>query len=124
MTDRELLEAAAQAAGYTLEWGDTFMISDCEVDCSDMAYVKSGQSDVDLRHWNPIDDDADALALAVRLHISLEFGPSHVYAAKGSAVAYADEESDGLMANAVRSVIVRVAASLATQPAPAGKEAP
>jgi hypothetical protein len=50
MTDRELLEAAAKAAGITVSFDRT-------------------------RHdwaWNPLDDDGDALRLAVRLCVRVE----------------------------------------------------
>lgn len=43
MTDRELLEFAAKAAGYTL-----------------------GSTTLDDDYWNPIHDDGDALRLAVQ----------------------------------------------------------
>lgn len=55
MTDRELLEAAAKAAGITVEW-----------------YAGLGMctpGDAIPRQWNPLDDDGDALRLAVRLFL-------------------------------------------------------
>jgi hypothetical protein len=53
MTDRELLEAAAKAAGYELqETEDGF-----EIDFDDS------------RIWNPLTDDGDALRLAVKLNL-------------------------------------------------------
>ena len=60
MTDRELLEKAAKAAG--IEWygiaGD---------DTSDCLYFDIGPDDV--VEWNPLTNDGDALRLAVRLEI-------------------------------------------------------
>jgi hypothetical protein len=56
MSDRELLEAAAKAAGLTLgAWSD---------DYGAFMYrgVEPGKS-----WWNPLTDDGDALRLAVRL---------------------------------------------------------
>ena len=41
MTDRELLELAAKAAGYTLKWGEVHIVGDTEVDCTDLSYVVS-----------------------------------------------------------------------------------
>lgn len=52
MTDRELLELAAKAAGIECDWsGD---------------YFGDGNS-----VWNPLTDDGDALRLAVSLYIDL-----------------------------------------------------
>lgn len=56
MTDRELLEAAAMAAGVTggVWWDDT-----CD-----------GWPDPST-HWNPLADDGDALRLAVKLRLDI-----------------------------------------------------
>ena len=51
MTDRELLELAAKAAGY---W-------DAEFNCYKGA-----------ANWNPLDDDGDALRLAVNLRLIVD----------------------------------------------------
>lgn len=67
MNDRELLELAAKAAGYTLKWGEVFIIGGDEVDCTDMSYVLSGQPDEADWHWSPLTDDGDALRLAVKM---------------------------------------------------------
>jgi hypothetical protein len=60
MTDRELIEAAAQAAGLDLgRWDE-----DHEV------WVYPFHSDVtDGHRWNPLTDDGDALRLAVKLNL-------------------------------------------------------
>ena len=52
MTDRELLELAANAAGYKLSNVQDMIWSDAEAD-----YVE----------WNPLNDDGDALRLACDL---------------------------------------------------------
>lgn len=52
MADRELLELAAKAVGY--ERNSAGPIGPCE--------------------WNPLEDDGDALRLAVRLHIKVLIG--------------------------------------------------
>lgn len=58
MTDRELLELAAKAAGYSIwEW-----------DRDGSALI----ADPTIR-WNPLEDDGDALRLAVRLGITVSF---------------------------------------------------
>ena len=58
MTDRKLLELAARAAGYEVEWfqdpyGNCFVIGD--------------------KQWNPLTDDGDALRLAVKLELPIGF---------------------------------------------------
>ncbi|MFN9915624.1 MAG: hypothetical protein ACK53L_23740, partial [Pirellulaceae bacterium] len=72
MTDRELLELAAKAAGLgTLVWGDKYKLGDDEIDCTDMPYVRSGQPDEGDVFWNPLTDDGDALRLAVKLGLDV-----------------------------------------------------
>lgn len=56
MTDRELLELAAKAAGICLEW-------DGPPDIWQPLYYK-GKT---YHYWNPLTDDGDALRLAVKL---------------------------------------------------------
>ena len=55
MTDKELLELAAKAAGYAI----------C-LDGDRQPYIKGV-------YWNPLTDDGDALRLAVKLNIDLLF---------------------------------------------------
>jgi len=59
VSDRELLELAAKAAGidaHVTEWSST---------------VEDDEGDY-LKPWNPLTDDGDALRLAVKLHINIE----------------------------------------------------
>lgn len=58
MTDRELLELAAKAAG--LEWYGFY--GDDEAECK---YLDIGPNDVEP--WNPLTNDGDALRLAIKL---------------------------------------------------------
>jgi hypothetical protein len=61
MTDRELLELAARAAGIKLEQGYGQPPEKC------LFYL-----DEDGCHdWNPLDDDGDALRLSVKLEIAV-----------------------------------------------------
>jgi hypothetical protein len=64
MTDRELLELAAKAAGISVWWnGRTcFLLED----------------GVAKYEWNPLYDDGDALRLAVTLKISIHLRPKRV----------------------------------------------
>lgn len=55
MSDRELLELAAKAAGY------------------DVMRTVSGHLVVDFKIWNPLEDDGDALRLLFALQLNLEF---------------------------------------------------
>lgn len=57
VTDRELLELAARAAGYDLEY-----------DVTGLPFRK------DAGAWNPLTDDGDALRLAVKLNLSIITG--------------------------------------------------
>ena len=63
MTDRELLELAAKAAG--VEW--------------DVLY-DGPRIPARIGKWNPLTDDGDALRLAVKLGIHLCFGANYVIA--------------------------------------------
>jgi hypothetical protein len=65
MTDRELLEAAAKAAGIGLEW---FEVGVGDPDCDPGWYcdIKGTR-----RYWNPLTDDGDALRLAVKLGLAI-----------------------------------------------------
>lgn len=58
MTDRELLEAAAKAAGITGTYFSTF--------AGDVALLSDGEGP-----WNPLTNDGDALRLAVKLGIGI-----------------------------------------------------
>ncbi len=78
MNDRTLLERAAKAAGFTLKWGEVHMVGDDEIDCTDQPYVVSGQPDEADWYWDPLNDDGDALRLAVKLGIDIVHFPSYV----------------------------------------------
>lgn len=62
MTDRELLELAAKAAGYEVE-----------VDHKGVVHIHEGTRPQSWRPWNPLNDDGDALRLAVKLGIEPRF---------------------------------------------------
>lgn len=92
MTGRELLELAAKAAGY--ERNSAGPIGPCE--------------------WNPLEDDGDALRLAVCLNIRIGFRPA-CYADTPSGIRFYGREfsSDGDDKNArTRRAIVRAAAEI------------
>ena len=60
MTDRELLELAAKAAGIEAAWRDGEGLV-CRNDAGYRFF------------WNPLTDDGDALRLAVKLEMSADF---------------------------------------------------
>ena len=105
MSDREMLEFAAKAAGIGGGW----------------QFVRGRDTpifyrDVGGRVWNPITDDGDALRLAVKLRIDVHYGDSVVVAERvfpqevGVAKAF-----DGDPLAATRRAIVRAAAEIGRQ---------
>jgi hypothetical protein len=100
MTDKELLEAAARAAGIAIDhWR------------ADMPMVNEAEYGANEYHaWNPLTDDGDALRLAVRLDIDI----IHAFGTR-TAVA---EETAGYIAEgkdpyaATRRAIVQAAADI------------
>ena len=64
MTDRELLEAAAKAAGIDAEW---HIDVDADFDAKYLGmFLKGARSPDNNKYWNPLTDDGDALRLAVK----------------------------------------------------------
>ena len=102
MTDRELLELAAKAAGVRGQW-------------------EFGYRDANGRAWNPLEDDGDALRLAVKLELEMYFGDDedgtsvHVaYAAAPDSAAMVRYciQRDADPCAATRRAIVRAAAEI------------
>ena len=107
MTDRELLELAAKAAGRKV-----FSYIDDPIFGSG---INDGETDSGL--WNPLEDDGDALRLAVKLamdvHVSAGDGIRYTFVASQ----YSDDcgltESHGdCPCAATRRAIVRAAAMI------------
>lgn len=79
MTDRELLELAAKAAGINIEFipsatrNKGSSLTKFEVVAWHGPFI-SGSEGQD--RWNPLTDDADALRLAVKLRLSLDHNHS------------------------------------------------
>jgi hypothetical protein len=113
MTDRELLELAAKAAGLYVGF--------------EYAYTKSGRHDLYWSHvhhqlawhdktagseypepvfWNPLTDDGDALRLAVKLDLTVMIGAVRDVSGQLSL----DKSEDDL--EATRRAIVRAAAEI------------
>lgn len=110
MTDRELLELAAKAAGIRLHENQCYGTSGLKI-------YSDGAIPCDTRRWNPLTDDGDALRLANSCKIGLKHGPQYVDAyaelnkySYGQATEYClTEEERG---EATRRAIVHVAAEI------------
>jgi hypothetical protein len=90
MTDRELLEAAAKAAGLLLHDGTHVWMEG------------AGQ----WARWNPLNDDGDALRLAVKLDLTVMIGAVRDVSGR----LFLDKSEDDL--EATRRAIVRAAAEI------------
>lgn len=116
MTDRELLEKAAKAAGIAGHYKEAEgvfaggIFYNDELDC--------------LRCWNPLEDDGDALRLAGKLRIQIEhmktlkgedFGVNCWPSGRGDCGVSEDGDLSDYMAS-MRRAIVRAAAGLADAP--------
>lgn len=105
MTDKELIEMAAKAAGIVGTWHRSGFV----------AYSGWGGG-----FFNPITDDGDALRLAVRLGLGILFGqyaPLDVYSVHISKVEGGDELAVGCITDGdefgvVRRAITRAAAQI------------
>ena len=95
MTDRELLELAAKAAGYNM----------AKVSDGYPMYIKG------YGLWNPLTDDGDALRLAVKLNLVVLSDHSGISAAHGMYRQAKELHGDDPYA-ATRRAIVRAAAEI------------
>lgn len=65
MTDRELLELAAKAAGLEITWGK------CAAHLNDYEYLGVTGPWISNSRWSPLTDDGDALRLSVKLNLDI-----------------------------------------------------
>ena len=111
MTDRELLKLAAQAAGIRIDKSETNGGG-----VGNDGFCVTGDAMLDWHNnirWNPLTDDGDALRLAVKLGIRLEFADGWVVANAGGVCAPQFSERTGSDAGtATRRAIVRAAAEI------------
>lgn len=76
MTDRELLEWAAKAAGLEIQWERDLAFPFQE---RWQALIKCGwDGQPSYREWNPLREDGDALRLAVNLGMSVDIEKDEV----------------------------------------------
>lgn len=73
MNDRELLEMAAKAAGYDGVYMSRNSCQEQGLEGSEGMSIKRMPLDGGWRYWNPLTDDGDALRLAVKLRIHIEW---------------------------------------------------
>jgi hypothetical protein len=99
MNDRELLELAAKAAGYTFAYGKEWW--------------DEHEMQVHGVRWNPLADDGDALRLAVKLGMNIHYptmiGSSKVHV---SSIKRVEEKLFEDPYAATRRAIVRAAAEI------------
>lgn len=109
MEDRELLEMAAKAARIHLEWvadQPREVVSHWSGNPEDGGELR----DYD---WNPLNDDGDALRLAVTLRIEIEFFGDTTYAGPRKTAKYSvSTEFDRDSFATARLAIVRAAAEI------------
>ena len=117
MTDRELLELAAKAAGIEVWFprmnggrnpdGSRIILEPCHTEQNGF-----------VEEWNPLDNDGDALRLAVKLGLDLELhgcNSKHPYAGAFDRVhniAEEEQPDSGDPYAATRRAIVRAAAEI------------
>ena len=117
MTDRELLELAAKAAGIKWLPATTEKGIELEPKFGLWLVIDGEPNEYQRRRWNPLTDDGDALRLAVRLRITLFQAPKSVIAEPDedfdykliSKKEYCDDETRNA---ATRRAIVRAAAEI------------
>jgi hypothetical protein len=103
MTDRELLDSAALAAGYQLGWIHDIPRVRCDPEKEFLGWPG-------WTPWNPLTDDGDALRLAVKLEMDVCFGANYVIV-RGS-VQTPTVNNAGDPYAATRRAIVRAAAEI------------
>ena len=111
MTDRELLELAAKAAGFeTIKYQDEKINPVLNIRYGFLEAIWNGDN-----YWNPMTDDGDALRLAVKLEMFLEIHQSVTTAdigiGKNEWVTCAEKHGNDPYA-ATRRAIVRAAAEI------------
>jgi hypothetical protein len=107
MTDRELLELAAKAAGIPCDKKGPYV----ERQEWQQWFGEPGRIELVAVAWNPLTDDGDALRLAVKLHMALTFNKDGNCHAEGLNEEYAVECMADSCA-ATRRAIVRAAAEI------------
>jgi len=118
MTDRELLELAAQAAGIKVPTKDDYLYAYID-DRGIHRDISCGGDGTRMSHWNPLTDDGDALRLAVKLKMVIDTDWNGGANAGNAAIDFAEPEYGYQEAQgkndpyaATRRAIVRAAAEI------------
>jgi hypothetical protein len=117
-TDRELLEAAAKAAGIDAEWHSD---EDADFDAEYLGmFLKGARSPDNDKYWNPLTSDADALRLAVKLRLDIDFEKSYMVSVWSRhlddwVIERCDDDMGTDIAEKTRRAIVRAAAEIGRQ---------
>jgi hypothetical protein len=116
MTDRELLEAAAKAAGYDdAEYQDGGDWMEVRYGFREAVWSKKQDDESGSGYWNPLTENSDALRLAATLRLSVhysQYGPDLVAITSpcGIGIEQAVFNEDSM--EATRRAIVRAAAEI------------
>ena len=107
MNDKELLKAAARAAGIVFR-------HDVDDFCTATKWERCGLNDAELpaRYWNPLTDDGDALRLAVKLELTINPYTRGVFVSRDEGEPVILDEWSLDRAKTTRRAIVRAAAAL------------
>ena len=107
MSDTELLELAAKAAGLELQWNERWPVGACF-----MRRVHDAvHPDSEWLPWNPLEEDNDAFRLAVKLCMDVFVAEREVAARNIDRFAVIEETKSDPYA-AARRAIVRAAAEI------------
>jgi hypothetical protein len=119
MTDKELLELAAKAAGIKqLYWAEDDLECDWVPSSSPQLPNHNVLEKWTWKRWNPITDDGDALRLAVKLRLTIQHNYSGVFCYDNPDFADKSQdtievwENNGDPYKATRRAIVRAAAEI------------
>jgi hypothetical protein len=107
MTNKELLEKAAKAAGYKGEYQNGGEWMDIRYGFTEAFYV----DDIE-KYWNPLTDDGDALRLAVKLEFVIDSHGMWIRVGEPYSDALAHEQKGDDPYAATRRAIVRAAAEI------------
>lgn len=106
MSDRELLELAAKAAGMRAYWSEE----------------DNSMLDMGYKEWNPLESDCDALRLAVKLdcHLQMDFDDDDIECVYCWTTTHSDGSPERVSETqdryaATRRAIVRAAAAIGEQ---------
>ena len=103
MSDRELLELAAKAAGIDARWFEAW---------EGYFIHEPHRLPISWKSWNPIRDDGDALRLAVKLEMELKVYDTSSHAASAFSGFSVCASEKGSPLAATRRAIVRAAAEI------------